>query len=97
MKTYPEDWDRAIDRFANAMRTKIAIHADKGDWRHVPVRAILDKLHEELDELKRAVDSGNSVEVTLEAADLAICAMMIDDIMNGSPRPEEMRELEDRK
>ena len=80
-----------LKTFRDAMHSKLAHHASKGDWKDVPISALLRKLAEEVDELKGAIDMDNRVEVLLEAADVALTAMMIADIMLGSPRPVEGR------
>ena len=73
----------------------MARNTHNGDWRDVPIGDLLSKMDEELEELREAVARGNSVEVLLEAADVAVCAMMIMDQHLGSPRPAEMQELQD--
>lgn len=87
MKQYPKDWDAVVDRFAAAIRTKLAMVAYKGDWKDVTIANLFNYGQGEMKELAGAIAMGNATEITLEAADVAICAMMISDIANGSPRP----------
>lgn len=93
MNKIPHDWERAVDRFADAMKSKLALHAAKGDWRHTPTHKIFEKLREEVVELEISLSPPvNAVEVLLEAADVALCAMMIADNKMGNPRPKELKE-----
>lgn len=95
MKEYPKDWDLIIDRFADVMRSKIAMVAHKGDWRDVPNESLCNYMKGEVKELDNAINSGNPMEVTLEAADVALCAMMLFDKAMGCPRPNLMEKLID--
>lgn len=87
MKNYPNDWNKVVDRFADALKSRLAANVHKGDWRDVSIKTLLEKLSEESSELVDAVGLDNAMEVLLEAADVAVCAMMIADIYMGSPRP----------
>lgn len=95
MKVIDPDQLDVLKTFRDAMESKLAYHQAKGDWKHVPVSALLEKLDEERLELRRAIEQGNRVEVLLEAADVALTSMMIADIMLGSPRPIAAREQEE--
>lgn len=93
MNKIPKDQELAVDRFAHAMKTKLAIHVGKGDWSDVSFHTLMDKAMEELKELAIAHASGNTSEVMLEAADVALSVMMAADVANGCPRPNELRQL----
>lgn len=95
MRQVHKDQIDAVKTFADAMVSKLAVHAAKGDWRHVPVSALFSKFQDEVEEFKAALAHGNRVEILLEGADVANCIMMICDIVLGSPRPQEERERKD--
>jgi NTP pyrophosphatase (non-canonical NTP hydrolase) len=68
--------------FFEAMVQKLDHNAHKRDWRFSrDVNYFHIRIHQELEELKRAIDRGASPEeVTREAADVANFAMMIADV-----------------
>lgn len=69
---YKED----IRRFVDAMIYKLQIHAGKGRWEHLKIEDVLPKLYGEVNELEVAIRKGNSVEIQLEAADVANYALI---------------------
>jgi NTP pyrophosphatase (non-canonical NTP hydrolase) len=51
----------------------------KGDWRRLPLKALFDKLYEELDEYYEAVLSGDPQRILEELGDVIWTAIMIAD------------------
>jgi hypothetical protein len=84
---------RAIDHFAGAMRTKVALNAHKGDWLKTTDAYLLQRLRQETEELSGALATGQRSKVESEAADVANFAMMLADPRRGldgtapPPRP----------
>ena len=77
-----------IQRFALFMDLKLSKHErQRGDsWRDEPVSYLMDRLEEEVEELKAAVAGGESaVRITAEAADVANFAMMIHEVRDVCP------------
>jgi NTP pyrophosphatase (non-canonical NTP hydrolase) len=66
-----------IDHFAQAMEYKLKRNDHKGGWEGADVSGLLDKLTEEVEELKEAIKNGNRYEITMEAADIANYSLMI--------------------
>jgi hypothetical protein len=65
--------------FAVLMETKLYMNDHKGGWRNDTPEALLERLYEEVDELKEAL-LVKSVRIANEAADVANFAMMIADV-----------------
>jgi NTP pyrophosphatase (non-canonical NTP hydrolase) len=59
---------------------KLKVHHKKGRWENTPLDAALDRLEDEVTELRHAVRSGNVVEINLEAADVANFALIASSI-----------------
>jgi len=67
----------------DAMIYKLRKNSHKGRWEHARTAEYMAKLREEVVELSNAVEERNTVEIVLEAADVAnmaliLCAMAID-------------------
>jgi NTP pyrophosphatase (non-canonical NTP hydrolase) len=68
----------------DAMIYKLRKNAHKGKWEHGRTGEYMNRLREEVVELANAIEEGkNTVEIILEAADVAnmaliLCAMAID-------------------
>lgn len=90
MKEYPKDWDRVVNWFSDAMRSKLALVSHKGDWRGLTSQDLYDYAGKEMSELQEALLGGNVMEIVMEAVDVAVSVMMAADIANGSPRPIEL-------
>ena len=65
-----------LRRFVEAMVVKLRMNRHKGKWEGLDLRTILGLLRAEVDELNAAIESGNQVEMLLEAADVANFAMI---------------------
>ena len=63
--------------FAGEMQRQLNENAHKGSWRRCTNRYLLNRLRQELGELRRAVKEGKNI--VEEAADVANFAMMIAD------------------
>ncbi len=70
------DLDHGLKRFNDAMRYKLLKNAHKGRWEDLPLADALAKLKAEVAELEAAIEQGNTVEILLEAADVANFAMI---------------------
>lgn len=66
-----------IRRFVDAMLYKLKIHAKKGRWDNIDTHLAFSKMIDEVKELDEALLSKNTVEVMLEAADVANFAMIV--------------------
>lgn len=75
-----ESAEPEIRRFFDAMLFKLRKNAHKGKWEDVNVGQMLDRLGEERDELVKAINENNSVEVLLEAADVANFCLILANI-----------------
>lgn len=65
-----------IRRFFDAMVYKLRKNSHKGKWENMKPEDCLSRAMDELGELKTAIEEGNSVEVMLEAADVANFSLM---------------------
>jgi NTP pyrophosphatase (non-canonical NTP hydrolase) len=65
-----------IRRFVDAMAYKLKKNARKGRWEELSLDAAIAFLEDEVRELKDAMRGGNTVEIVLEAADVANFAMI---------------------
>jgi hypothetical protein len=66
-----------IARFIEAMVYKLKVHSKKGKWENQTIESRLPFLEGEVQELREAIATGNMVEITLEAADVANYALII--------------------
>jgi hypothetical protein len=66
----------ALRRFVDAMRFKLLKNAKKGRWEDLSLSETLDRLEIEVQELRAAIQTNNSIEILLEAADVANFAMI---------------------
>lgn len=73
-------YEHDIRRFVDAMLYKLKVHSAKGRWENLDILNILGKLDGEVKELRYAVSEGNTIEVVLEAADVANYAMIASSI-----------------
>lgn len=71
--------DAALDDFAVHMRHKLLLTRHRPHWKRVDMPVLLDRLCEEVEELRAAMRRGDRKEVVREAADVANFAMMIAD------------------
>lgn len=65
-----------IKRFMDAMVYKLAKNAHKGRWADLTPGHSFQLLSKEVDELKEAIQTGNTVEIMLESADVANFALI---------------------
>lgn len=65
-----------IKLFFDAMVHKLGKNVHKGKWQDLDLQATIRKLKEEVAELEAAVEIGNTVDIILEAADIANFALM---------------------
>lgn len=70
-------YELELKRFVESMVYKLKKHSGKGKWSNYNIAEALTMLEGELNELREAVNDGNTVEVMLEAADVANYAMII--------------------
>lgn len=74
-------YGREIKQFTDAMQYKLRVNAHKGKWEGLSAFHAIRLLEREVEELHRAIASGNSVDVMMECADIANFAMMITNIV----------------
>ena len=65
-----------LRRFVDAMAYKLKKNAHKGRWESLSLDAALTMLEQEVQEMREATRAGNTVEIVLEAADVANFAMI---------------------
>lgn len=70
-------YEHDIRRFVDAMLYKLKVHANKGRWDDYNIHEAVGKLQNEVIELQEAVLGGNTVEVLLEAADVANYGLIV--------------------
>ena len=69
-----------LQRFFDAMVYKLRRNAHKGRWADLSVDDALQRLREEVGELHESVLAGSSIEITMEAADVANFALIVANI-----------------
>ena len=74
-------YEPALDRFVNVMRAKLAKPENiaKPHWRQCDLQFLVQRLEDEVQEMKEAIDEGSKKSIRLECADVANFAMMIAD------------------
>ena len=70
-------YEADIIEFNDAMMYKLKVHQSKGHWEDADLLEMLRRLREEVEELNEATLEGNSIEIMLEAADVANFALII--------------------
>lgn len=73
-------YEPEIAKFFDAMVFKLRRNAHKGKWETVPMPLAMDRLDDEMSELRAAVTNGSTIEVLLEAADVANMALIVANI-----------------
>ncbi len=68
-----------IENFTVLMETKMLLNEHKGGHERLKLDELMKLLHQEIRELKTAVDDKDYKEVALECADVANYAMLIAD------------------
>jgi len=71
-----EPYEHDIRRFVDAMVYKLGVHSKKGRWENLPIAKAHGLLMGEAVELIDAIQGNNTVEILLEAADVANYAMI---------------------
>lgn len=77
MPAYDGRHEDAIRPFVDAMRYKLAANAKKGKWEGYTLETALGLLKAEVQELEEAIARGNTMEITMEGADIGNFAMMV--------------------
>jgi len=76
----------AIHAFTAVMWRKLIANAHKGGWKNNLAEELLERLHEEVEELERAImEDDNPQNIAKECADVANFCMMIADVVGGLP------------
>lgn len=75
-----EPYRQDIRRFVDAMVYKLAKNAHKGRWEGFTSEMAAQRMIEEVVEMMEAMKAGNTVEIMLEAADVANFAMIASSI-----------------
>ena len=79
--------------FATIMEKKLAEHDDRPGWKHCTPEWLLDRLLEEVMELRWSVLGNGEDDIPREAADVANFAMMLADVCGGLPESARTRAL----
>lgn len=66
-----------VEIFSLCMEEKLRRNDHKGGWEKIPIRDLLKRLKDEVDELDKAIHEEGNVNIMYEAADVANFAMMI--------------------
>lgn len=72
-----EKYSHDIRRFVDAMVYKLNRNSKKGRWEGGRIQEYLEKLREEVLELSEGVQQRNTIDIILEAADVANFALII--------------------
>lgn len=70
-------YDQELKTFIDAMRYKLQKNSKKGRWETYDLAKAFELLRREVNELEQAINEGNSIDITLEGADVANFAMII--------------------
>jgi len=62
--------------FLDAMKYKMMKNRHKGKWEDLDLSDAFKLLRREVDELEKAINEGNSIDITLEGADVAVFALI---------------------
>jgi NTP pyrophosphatase (non-canonical NTP hydrolase) len=84
----PRHWvvdHQAVQDFGNDMYKKLRDNADKAHWNTVSIDWLLNRMCDELEELRDACSDGSSADIISECADVANFAMMIADNVRLTP------------
>jgi NTP pyrophosphatase (non-canonical NTP hydrolase) len=82
----PEPLRREVGRFALAMERKLRLNDHKGGWTHESIDYLLERLDEEVEELKKALHpmrKDDPQRLLKEAVDVANFCMMIADVVGA--------------
>ena len=77
---------RIVEQLGAAMLTKLAMNRYKPIWTTATYGRLLELAHEELNELRLAVNSGNHRDILTECADAANYLAMIADVALGNAK-----------
>lgn len=72
-----------VRRMSLLMELKLRKNDFKGGWANMRPEEILSLLKAEVAELEKAIESGDPLDIALEAADVMNYAMMISDVTGG--------------
>lgn len=84
IKKYQGEFDNQISTLLEAMQYKLGVHADKGPWTEVPLPRLLEVLQDEVNELIASCANSDVLEGVHECGDVAICVMMIAEVLMRS-------------
>lgn len=73
-------YEPEMAKFLDAMVFKLRRNAHKGKWERVPMVLALERLDDEMGELRSAVVNGSTMEILMEAADVANTALIVANI-----------------
>ena len=88
--------NKTVFEFALVMQEKLDDNADKGGWEDTSFGYLLERLEEEIEELKNAIkEKSSAFDISRECADVANFAMMIsDNITREEVKAEQARRRE---
>lgn len=73
-------YEPEMQKFFDAMVFKLRRNAHKGKWETLPMALAMDRLNDENGELAAAVSNGSTMEILMEAADVANMALIVANI-----------------
>lgn len=73
-------YEPEMAKFLDAMVFKLRRNAHKGKWETVPMALALERLDDEMGELRSAVVNGSTMEILMESADVANMALIVANI-----------------
>ena len=68
---------KSFKLFTSVMVKKLKMNKDKNHWSRSTTQHLLDCLEKEVDELKKAINTGNPLDIVEEAADVANFAYIL--------------------
>lgn len=89
LAVHRDPWRPEVRAFATAMEAQLAANDHKPGWKADKAMDLLDRLDEEVEELRQAImrpsgyEEGDRAVVSKEAADVGNFAMMISDVSGG--------------
>lgn len=80
MSTEFQDYAAQFKLFTDAMKHKLHKNRHKGRWENLSIERAFERMQEEIEELREAIASGNTMDIMLESSDVANFAFILSTI-----------------